>query len=71
MVFPLRDHFVVENRLLDLKIRQMVKKSSKYIENKCSHWALRLILIGKHAHRKGVLDMLDQIKAEIVSYWRI
>ena len=31
----------------------MVEKSSKYIENKCSHCALRLILIGKYAHRKG------------------
>ena len=31
----------------------MVEKSLKYIENKCYHWALRLILIEKHAHRKG------------------
>ena len=31
----------------------MVEKSSKYIINKCSHFALRLILIGKDAHRKG------------------
>ena len=31
----------------------MVEKASKYIENKCSNWALRLILIGKDAHRKG------------------
>ena len=29
----------------------MVDKSLKYIENKCSHCALRLILIGKDAHR--------------------
>ena len=27
----------------------MVEKSSKYMKNKCSHWALRLILIGKDA----------------------
>ena len=32
---------------------QMVKKSSKYIENKCSHCALRLILIRKDAHSIG------------------
>ena len=31
----------------------MVEKSSEYIENKCCHWALQLILIGKDAHRKG------------------
>ena len=31
----------------------MVKKSSKSIENRCTHFALRLVLIGKHAHRKG------------------
>ena len=31
----------------------MVKKTSKSTENKCSHCALRLILIGKDAHRKG------------------
>ena len=37
MVFPLRDHFIIENGVLDYKIRQMVKTSSKYIENKCSH----------------------------------
>ena len=31
----------------------MVEKSSKNIENKCSHGALRLVLIGKDAHQKG------------------
>ena len=31
----------------------MVKESSKSIKNKCSHWAFRPILIGKHAYRKG------------------
>ena len=31
----------------------MVEKSSKYIANECSHCALRLLLIGKDAHRKG------------------
>ena len=36
MVFPLRDHFIIENGLLDKIIRQMLKKSSKYIVNKCS-----------------------------------
>ena len=53
MVFPLRDHFFSKNGPLDWKIRQMVKKSSKYIENKCSHWAFWPIWIGKPAHRKG------------------
>ena len=31
----------------------MVKKSSKSSENKCTHCAMLLVLIGKHAHRKG------------------
>ena len=31
----------------------MVEKSLKYIENKCPHCALQLILIGKDAHCKG------------------
>ena len=30
----------------------MVKKSLKYIENKCSYWALQLVLIGKDARHK-------------------
>ena len=37
MVLPLKYHFFIENRLLDFKMRQMVKSSSQYIENKCSH----------------------------------
>ena len=51
-MFLLRDHFIIENGPLDQKLREMVKKLSKYIENKCSHWAFGLILIGKDAHRK-------------------
>ena len=35
------------------KVNGLKKKASKYIENKCSHCVLRLILIGKDAHRKG------------------
>ena len=31
VVFPLRDTFTIE------KIRQLLEKSSKYIEDKCSH----------------------------------
>ena len=31
----------------------MVEKSSKSIENKCTHSAIRLVLNGKDAHRKG------------------
>ena len=31
----------------------MVEKSSKSIENACTHCALRLFLTVKHAHRKG------------------
>ena len=31
----------------------MVEKSSKSNENKCTHCAMRLVLIGKHAHSKG------------------
>ena len=34
----------------------MVEKSSKSIENKNTHWAMRLVLIGKHAHRKGNIN---------------
>ena len=44
MVFPLEIIF---------SLVEMVEKSSKYIKNKCSHWALGLILIGKDARRKG------------------
>ena len=31
----------------------MVDKSSKSNENRCTHCAIRLVLIGKDAHRKG------------------
>ena len=35
----------------------MVKKLSKSIENKCSHFAI--LLIGKPAHQKEILDMFE------------
>ena len=37
IVYPLKDSFSIENGLGDKEIRVMGKKSSKYIENKCSH----------------------------------
>ena len=37
----------------------MIENSSKSIENKCNHWAFRSILIGKPAHRKGILSMFE------------
>ena len=49
----------------------MVEKSSKYIENKCSHWAFRPITIGIHAHRKGILDMLDLGRKAIASNFSV
>ena len=52
MVFPLREQFFIKNFRLKNKVNGS-KKSSKFIENKCSHCALRLILIGKDAHPKG------------------
>ena len=37
----------------------MVKRLSKYIENKCSHRAFRPILIGKMPIAKEILDMFE------------
>ena len=53
MVFPLYDDFIIGNGHFRLKYRQNDRKPLKFIENRCTHWALRLILIGKDAHRKG------------------
>ena len=52
-VFPLSNDFLIENGHFRLKHKRNRRKSSKSIENKCTHWALRLVLIGKHAHQKG------------------
>ena len=35
------------------------KKTSKYIENKCSHRAFRPILIGKPANAREILSMFE------------
>ena len=52
----------------------MVKKTSKSTENKCSHCALQLILIGKDAHRKGnirhVIDWSQAISGHFSCLFR-
>ena len=53
MVFPLKDLFFHRKWTFRLKYSQTDRKPLKFIENGCSHWAFRPILIGKHAHRKG------------------
>ena len=53
MVFPLGNDFLIKNGHFRLKHNRNRRESSKSSENKCTHWALRLVLIGKHAHRKG------------------
>ena len=53
MVFPVGDDFIIGNEHFRLKYRRNDRKPLKLIENRCSHWALRLILIGKDADRKG------------------
>ena len=52
MVYQLRDDFPIE---MDFKTKNKVngRKIIEILRNKCSHWALRLILIGKDAHWKG------------------
>ena len=47
----------------------MVEISLKYIKNKCSYWALRLILIGKDANHKGnIRHVITRLQA-ISSYF--
>ena len=41
------------HRKFTFRLKNKVDKSLKYIENKCSNYALQIILIGKEAHRKG------------------
>ena len=53
MVFPLKDHFFNRKWTFRLKYRQTDRKPLKFIENGCTHWAFRPILIGKPAHCKG------------------
>ena len=55
-MFLLRYNFTIENGLLDEKIKFMVEKTSKSIENKCTNCELRLVLI---EIPKNILDMLD------------
>ena len=52
-VFPLSNDFLIGNGHFRLKNKGNRCESSKSIENKCTHWALRLVLIGKHAQCKG------------------
>ena len=37
----------------------MVEKSSNFIENKCTHHTIRLVLNGKKPITKEILNMLD------------
>ena len=53
MVFPLSTDFLFENGPFRLKHKRNRQKSSKSIENKYTHCAIRLLLIGKHAQRVG------------------
>ena len=52
-VFPLKDNCFNRKWTFRLKYSQTDRKPLKFIENACTHWAFRPILIGKHAHRKG------------------
>ena len=52
-VFPLSDYLFIGNGHFRLKHRKNAKKSLKFIENRCTYCAMRLVLIGKHAHHKG------------------
>ena len=49
-VFSLRDHYRSKYCVND-------RKSAKFIENKCTHCAMRLVLIGNRAQE--ISDMLD------------
>ena len=53
MVFPLSNDFIIENGHFRLKHKSNGWESLKSIENRCTHWAMRLFLVGKHAHGKG------------------
>ena len=53
MVFPLKDSFFHRKWTFRLKYKQTGRKSLKFIENGCTHCALRLFFIGKCPHRKG------------------
>ena len=45
----------------------MVENSSKSIENKYTHLALRPVLIGKHAHRTGNIKHVRTLSQAISS----
>ena len=55
MVFPLSNDFIIENGHFRLKHKTNGQESLKSIGNRCTHGAMLLVLIGKHAYHKGYI----------------
>ena len=64
MLYPLSDNF--SHRKWPFRLKNEVN-GREIIDNKCTHCAIQLLLIGKHAHRKEILDMLDLDRKAIAS----
>ena len=51
VVNPLNDNSIIENRLKRSTVND--RKSLTFIENECTNCVMRLVFIGKRAHRTG------------------